>query len=152
MNRINVLKTVASAFAIVLVTLYQGCSIGSSTPTKEADKGFDVQIQLAERYYEKFDYDNALVHYKKALEIQPENPGIHYSIGMIYGFKHSAENPGQSIIGGRESQLSGIVRHPDSNYQQAVKYLRKAAELGHLEAREILRAMHDNIQRFDVKY
>lgn len=42
------------------------------------------QLQKADRYYERKDYDNALIHYLKALEVEPNDPHTNYRAGVSY--------------------------------------------------------------------
>jgi tetratricopeptide (TPR) repeat protein len=44
------------------------------------------------KYYEKKDYDNALDFSLKALQLDSENPTIHYNLASLYSLKGDEEN------------------------------------------------------------
>lgn len=136
---------------LCLSILMSGCSNTAARETRKQARLAEEYISAAESYRSGFQYDEALRYYKKALEIDAENADLLYSIGHIYALKHGQEGD-RSIIGGRKNQQGRIIRHPESSYSYSIKYLRKAADLGHIEARQLLRAIHDNIQHLDVKY
>jgi len=143
---LNLLNKQVYLFFIALLIFMIGCS------TSLQEDEFTDHLQLAESYQAEFDYDQALKHFFKAAELDPNNAALYYKIGRIYGIKHSREPANASIIGGRINQQSRVKRRKESNYHLAVKYLQKASDLGHINARQLLRAMYDNTQHLDVKY
>ena len=132
--------------SVVILLLFAGCSLIS----RESDTL--NYLSIADTYYSEFEYDKALEYYLLAAETENDNGETYYKIGLIYGTYHNQKHPNESIIGGRQNQQTGVIRREGSDFSLSVKYLRKAAELGHVGARQILRVMHDNIQDLDVKY
>ena len=134
--------------AILLVNI-NNCSIlkQDNPDLKAMDLILSGDASMAEA-----DYEQALEYYLLASERQPNNPEIYYKIGLVYGTLHSQEDPDQSIVRGRTDCLSRLEYRDDSNYNNALYYFRQATDRGHLPSRDILRAMHDNIQHRDVKY
>ncbi len=147
------LSKVELALALALASiLLVSCSI--IIPGKENDQKEQLMQQYldqAESHRAEFNYDESLIYLKKALQIKPNNSEIIYKIGLVYGIKHGQEG-NSTIIGGRRNQQGRIKRHPESSYIKSVRYLKKAADMGHVQARQLLRALHNNIQHLDVKY
>ena len=133
-------------FLVILSLLLVGCS------SINKDESVDQYLFLGNQYKDNHQYEKALKQYYQAAEIEPDNPEIYYKIGLLYGFKHSQRASTSSIIGGRRNRLDRVQRKAESDYSLTVKYLNKAAELGHKEAYQVLRVFHQNIQHKDVKY
>ena len=138
-------NSVAKLLTIMLLMIVAGCASNTMQEVKDYEAAGDA-------YRADFEYDKALTNYLKAAELNPETADIYYKIGLVYGLKHSREHPYDSVVAGRQNQLSRIERAEDSNYYLAVKYFRKASDLGHRGARNLLRTMDDNLQHFDVSY
>ncbi|MBE9146849.1 tetratricopeptide repeat protein [Planktothrix mougeotii] len=52
----------------------------------------ETYINLGQQYYQQKNWQEALVNYQKAIEIQPNTPLIHYQIGEIYWNLQDWEN------------------------------------------------------------
>lgn len=137
------------ALLVILLVNITYCSI-----LKQGNPEFNATdlIVSGDASMAEADYPRALDYYLAASELEPENPEFYYKIGLVYGTLHSLEEPDQSIISGKTDRLSRLEYREDSNYNNALYYFRQAADRGHLPSRDILRAMHDNIQHLDVKY
>ena len=151
MKLIRRLTGLGKVFAVFfyLLLMINGCSLfkpGSSQLTVED------YLALGDKSMTEAEYNQALDYYLNASDLEPENPEIYYKIGVVYGTLHSQEDPDQSIIRGKTDRLSRLEYREESNYNNALYYFRQAADLGHIPSRDILRAMHDNIQHLDVKY
>jgi len=137
-------------FLLISVGLFMmSCSSGV---IEQESENSEYYIMEGDNYFSLNEYDKALSSYQKAKELDNTNAETYYKIGLVYGSLHSQEGSESSIIRGRKNRLDRVERLPESNYNQAVYYFRKAYELGHLGAREILRTMHENIQHRDVQH
>ncbi len=55
------------------------CAANALTP-----KEIDVYISLGSAFYDNEDYKNALIVYRRALELEPDNSKIHCNLGYLY--------------------------------------------------------------------
>tara|TARA_Y100000591_G_scaffold273116_1_gene248890 strand:- start:133 stop:660 length:528 start_codon:yes stop_codon:yes gene_type:complete len=62
-------------------------------------------------YHDQGNYNKAIALYKRAVELNPKNPNCHFNLGMIYH---------------------------NSNFEEAIYYYNKAAELGNIESKKWL--------------
>ena len=62
-------------------------------------------------YHDQGNYNKAIALYKKVVELNPKNPNCYFNLGMIYH---------------------------NSNFEEAIYYYKKAAELGNIESKKWL--------------
>ena len=134
---------------LILLGFVSGCSICRSKTTQPTVMDL---LGLGDHSFEEAEYEKALDFYNQAARIEPENPVIYYKVGLVYGNLHSLEHTDRSVISGKADRLSRVEFREESNYQRALYYFGKAADLGHRPSRDILRVMYDNIQHRDVQY
>jgi len=145
-------RKITPIFAVVLsiaIMMLNGCALFRSKSSQPSV--FDY-LAIGDTYFDVGEYNQAIANYLSASELEPENPVIYYKIGLVYGAMHSLENPDQSAISGRADRHGRVEYREGSNHNNALYYFRKAADMGHLPSRDILRAMYDNIQHRDVQY
>ena len=138
-----------SVIFVVFIMLLNGCALFRS---KSAQPTVFEYLTIGDTYFDKGEYDQAITNYLAASELEPENAVIYYKIGLVYGALHSLENPDHSVISGRAHRHGRVEYREGSNHNNALYYFRKAADMGHIPSRDILRAMYDNIQHRDVQY
>ncbi len=111
-------------------------------------KYLDAHMLLAEISAEKFDYLQAVAHYKKIIEIEPDSPSAFSMLGSVYSDlkqdKLALEAAQHAVVLRKNSSLSylalGNVLSSQGMFSKAVDAYRYALELqpGYIEVRKNL--------------
>lgn len=106
--------------------------LDADAPT--ASKGYEglAQVEIARKQY-----DQALEHAKKSVELNAENPDAHYALGLAYAYKLDYKNSAPSLEKAVELNPDnaygqyqlGIVQYRLKRYDQMVIHFEKFLEL-----------------------
>jgi tetratricopeptide (TPR) repeat protein len=145
-------KMLKTLFPLIIVSLFliSGCALAGQY--EENSRSPEEYREIGDQYFNEGELQTALDYYLTASGKEPENPLYYYKIGLVYGTLASLEGYDRSLKRGKTNQLSRKLYREDSHFNNALYYFNKAAGLGHLPSREIIRTMDENIQHRDVKY
>ena len=97
---------------IIAVVIIAGIIVGIfiATSNKGGKSEFDAQISLGEKYLGEENYDEAIATFKKAIEIEPNNPEAYIRLADTYLAKGDTENAVKALESGYEKTDSDKIK------------------------------------------
>src|SRR5208337_1094286 len=100
----------------------------------------DSKKLLADLYFEKGNYDDAIRRYREILDIAPKNPAVLYNMGSALSakgdefaameyFKKAASEDRIGEVAHRAYSRLGAIYMDRKNYEEALTYLKEAAAI-----------------------
>lgn len=164
------LITIISVSCIAVIGVITAAVMLLSQPDMQTQT--DEQISLGEKYLSEENYDEAIIAFKKAIDIQPNNPELYIKLADAYTAKGDTDNAVKALEDGYEKtgdesikkkldELQVKIKYEkfvkegqtalsNKNYDEAVKSFESAIELKPNEAEPYLSASDGYIGKEDI--
>ena len=96
-ERMAIMKKFLISFVIALILLF-GAAHYTLANTPQVNNDFKTYMAHASKAFAAKDYNTAIINFKKAIQINPNNYGAYCILGMSYGYLGKAKEAEETLI------------------------------------------------------